>query len=189
MTGAMARRATRLERWDGDQMLARLEDVLTVYVTAMGYPRDIVTIRRGFVAGHTRRHAFRAVATVEEGTDRVVGFGYGYLSGPGQWWHEQVRAGLQDDAYRRWMGRAFELVELHVLPEAQGAGLGEAQLRTLLDGATGDTVILSTPEGESRAWRLYRRMGFTDVLRDHLFPGDDRPFAVLGRPLPLEPDR
>jgi ribosomal protein S18 acetylase RimI-like enzyme len=87
------------------------------------------------------------------------------------------------------MGHAFELVELHVLPEAQGAGLGEAQLRTLLDGAVGSTVILSTPEGESRAWKLYRRMGFQDVLRDHLFPGDERPFAVLGRTLPVEPGR
>jgi ribosomal protein S18 acetylase RimI-like enzyme len=186
MTGAMARPATRLVRWNGDEMLGRLEDVLGVYVTAMGYSRDIVTIRRGFVAGHTRRHAFRAVATLEQGTDRLVGFGYGYSSAPGQWWHEQVRAGLAGDAYDRWMGDAFELVELHVLPETQGAGLGAAQLTTLLDGAPGSTVILSTPEGESRAWRLYRRMGFADVLRNHLFPGDERPFAVLGRALPLD---
>jgi hypothetical protein len=28
-------------------------------------------------------------------------------------------------------------------------------------------------------------MGFRDVLRDHLFTGDARPFAVLGRELPL----
>jgi ribosomal protein S18 acetylase RimI-like enzyme len=186
MTGAMARPATRLVRWNGDEMLTRLEDVLGVYVTAMGYSRDIVSIRRGFVAGHTRRHAFRAVATLEEGTDRVVGFGYGYLSAAGQWWHEQVRSGLADQAYNHWMSHAFELVELHVLPEVQGAGLGEAQIRTLLDGAPGSTVILSTPEGESRAWRLYRRLGFADVLRNHLFPGDERPFAVLGRALPLD---
>jgi ribosomal protein S18 acetylase RimI-like enzyme len=185
MTGAMARPATRLVRWNGDEMLGRLEDVLGVYVTAMGYDRDIVTIRRGFVAGHTRRSAFRAVATLEEGTERLVGFGYGYTSGPGQWWHEQVRSGLSRTDYTYWMGDAFELVELHVLPQAQGAGLGEAQLRTLLDGAPGATVILSTPEGQSRAWRLYRRLGFADVLRNHLFPGDERPFAVLGRQLPL----
>jgi ribosomal protein S18 acetylase RimI-like enzyme len=34
-----------------------------------------------------------------------------------------------------------------------------------------------------RAWRLYRRFGFEDVLRHFHFPGDDRPFAVLGRQL------
>jgi ribosomal protein S18 acetylase RimI-like enzyme len=49
-------------------------------------------------------------------------------------------------------------------------------------------VLLSTPEtdGEAnRAWRLYRRLGFLDVIRGHHFAGDPRPFAILGRPLPL----
>jgi ribosomal protein S18 acetylase RimI-like enzyme len=52
-------------------------------------------------------------------------------------------------------------------------------------------VLLSTPEygphTPGRAWRLYRRMGFNDVLREHRFTGDARPFAVLGRELPLDP--
>ncbi len=50
-------------------------------------------------------------------------------------------------------------------------------------------MLLSTPEhapaSPGRAWRLYRRYGFRDVLREHLFTGDPRPFAVLGRELPL----
>ena len=49
-------------------------------------------------------------------------------------------------------------------------------------------VLLSTPEvaaEANRAWRLYRRLGFTDVLRDFHFAGDSRPFAVLGAKLPL----
>jgi ribosomal protein S18 acetylase RimI-like enzyme len=48
-------------------------------------------------------------------------------------------------------------------------------------------MLLSTPEGENRAWRLYRRLGFTDVLRNYRFTGDPRPFGVLGRDLPLDP--
>jgi len=54
--------------------------------------------------------------------------------------------------------------------------------------ADGETVLLSTPEADeqaSRAWRLYRRFGFTDVLRDFIFPGDERAFAILGRELPV----
>ena len=49
-------------------------------------------------------------------------------------------------------------------------------------------MLLSTPEADeeqSRAWRLYRRFGFVDVLRDFIFPGDERAFAILGRELPL----
>ena len=51
-------------------------------------------------------------------------------------------------------------------------------------------VLLSTPEtnGEAnRAWRLYRRLGFTDVIRGYHFAGDPRAFAILGRALPLTP--
>jgi ribosomal protein S18 acetylase RimI-like enzyme len=83
------------------------------------------------------------------------------------------------------MSDYFELTELHVRPDAQGHGLGEAVLRRLLGGVPAGRVLLSTPEGPSRAWRLYRRVGFLDVLRHYQFTGDPRPFAVLGRQLPL----
>ncbi|MDL5156870.1 GNAT family N-acetyltransferase [Actinomycetospora termitidis] len=84
----------------------------------------------------------------------------------------------------------FELTELHVRTDAQGHGLGEALLRRLLDRPEAGHVLLSTPEAPSptRAWSLYRRCGFRDVLRHHRFSSDPRPFAVLGRPLPLVPE-
>jgi ribosomal protein S18 acetylase RimI-like enzyme len=74
-----------------------------------------------------------------------------------------------------------------VHPDWQGAGLGETLLRAIADGRPERRMLLSTPEGENRAWRLYRRLGFTDVLRDYRFTGDPRPFGVLGRELPLDP--
>ena len=82
----------------------------------------------------------------------------------------------------------FELTELHIHPRAQGRGLGEALTRRLLADRVEAHVLLSTPEinGEAnRAWRLYRRLGFTDVIRGYHFAGDPRAFAILGRALPL----
>ncbi len=178
-----------LVHWAPEDLLTRIDDVLAVYAEAMDYPGDLVAARRGFVAAHTHYHGFRAVATLAN-DDRLLGFAYGYRSTAGQWWHEQVRGGLSTRQARHWLPDCFELVELHVRPEAQGRGLGRAQLDALLDGATEATVLLSTPEApveESRAWRLYRRSGFEDVLRHFRFPGDDRPFAVLGRGLPFTP--
>ncbi len=177
-----------LVHWAPEDLIARLDDVLTVYSEAMDYPYDLVEARRGFVSAHAYRPRFRAVASLAD-DDTLLGFGYGYLSMPGQWWHEQVRVSLDPATYRSWMTDCFELVELHVRPEAQGRGLGHQQLTALLDGATESTVLLSTPEAPehlSRAWRLYRRTGFTDVRRQFRFPGDDRPFAILGRALPLD---
>ena len=177
----------RLVAWQPDDLLRRLDDVVAVYGEAMGYRAELLQTRRGYIGAHVRRAGFRAVATLT--TDgHLAGFGYGYVSGPGQWWHDQVRSALDEAGRRRWLGSCFEVVELHVKPSAQGHGIGARQLRALLSMADGTTVLLSTPEADelkSRAWRLYRRFGFEDVLRDFIFPGDERAFAILGRGLPL----
>jgi len=178
----------RLLLWTPDDLGRRLDDVLTVYSEAMGYPADLLAARRVYIASHLRRPGFRAVATVA--TDgALVGFGYGYSSAPGQWWHDQVRDALDQQARETWLTDCFEVVELHVRPAAQGHGVGARQLAALLRTAPGSRTILSTPEADeatSRAWRLYRRYNFVDVLRDFYFPGDSRAFAILGRRLPLD---
>lgn len=177
----------RIVPWTPHDLTPRLDDVVNVYGQAMGYGSDLLTARRGFMASHVHRRAFRAVASLDD-YDVLVGFGYGYLSEPGQWWHDQVRSAIRRDQRAGWLTHCFEVVELHVLPAAQGHGLGAAQLHALLSMATAATTLLSTPEAPedtSRAWRLYRRFGFVDVVRSFMFPGDSRPFAVLGRTLPL----
>jgi ribosomal protein S18 acetylase RimI-like enzyme len=175
--------------WHADDLLPRLDDILTVYGQAMGYPAELLAARREYMAAHTSRQGFRAVVTLDD-DGAMLGFGYGYTSVPGQWWHDHVRAAIHRKSRSAWLSDCFELVELHVRPGAQGRGAGERQLRELLAGVSHRTVLLSTPEADetaSRAWRLYRRLGFGDVLRSFHFPGDERPFAVLGRPLPLPP--
>ena len=177
----------RLVRWQGEDLLRRLDDVIAVYGAAMGYSIPLLQTRRGYIAGHTRRPDFQAVATLDE-DDALLGFGYGYRGGPGQWWHDQVRSALRRDARKQWLNDCVERVELHVRPDSQGQKIGGRQLYALLTNAPHKTALLSTPEADaatSRAWRLYRRFGFSDVLRHIHFPGDDRPFAVLGRHLPL----
>lgn len=178
----------RLVAWTPDDLLRRADDVLAVYSDAMGYRPETILARRGYLATHVRRPDFRAVATLSR-EGELIGFGYGYHSAPGQWWHDQVSAALTPSERQVWLSDCFEVVELHVRTAAQGHGLGARQLRALLRMATGSTTLLSTPEADeqrSRAWRLYRRFGFTDVLRHLIFPGDARKFAVLGRALPLE---
>ena len=168
----------------------RLSDALGVYVAAMGYPRSAIRQRAPLWREHTHRPGWRAVGGLDE-RNALLGLGYGYIGARGQWWHEEVRRGLlsTDPRGLHWLNNYFELTELHVLPGAQGGGLGEHLLRTLLEGCDRGSVLLSTPEldpaAPARAWRLFRRMGFVDVLRQHRFVGDPRPFAVLGRTLPL----
>ena len=193
--------ATYLIDLSAQDMRRRLGEALSVYVDAMRYPRGTEDNRASMWLEHTRRRGWKAVAAVQldpsAGTDPadapLLGVAYGYCGAPDQWWQQQVvqglrRAGMPDTEIERLVASYFELTELHIHPDAQGRGLGEALTRRLLDDRDETLVLLSTPEvnGEgNRAWRLYRRLGFTDVIRSYHFAGDPRPFAVLGRTLPL----
>src|SRR5690348_13735739 len=135
----------RLVAWRPEDVRRRLDDVVAVYGQAMGYAPALLDTRRGYIAAHTHRAGFRAVATIDS-DDMVIGFGYGYRSSPGQWWHDQVRGALRREDRRVWLSDCWELVELHVRPAAQGNGLGARQLVELLSGPRQRTVLLSTPE-------------------------------------------
>lgn len=119
----------------------------------------------------------------------MVGIAYGYHGTTSYWWDRQVRAGLRKTGQNTDMLKDyFELTEIHVLPAAQGRGTGARMITELLSGVEESRVLLSTPEvpdEENRAWTLYRRLGFEDLLRDFMFLGDRRAFAVLARGLPL----
>jgi ribosomal protein S18 acetylase RimI-like enzyme len=200
--------ATFLIDLSPSDMQRRLGDALAIYVDAMRYPRGTEDQRASMWLEHTRRHGWKAVAAVEvasqEGQDahpsaaalsagEMLGVAYGYCGAPDQWWQQQVVAGLHRvgaDSTRiaELMTSYFELTELHIAPRAQGRGLGEALARRLLADRYEAHVLLSTPEinGEAnRAWRLYRRLGFIDIIRGYHFAGDPRAFAILGRSLPL----
>jgi ribosomal protein S18 acetylase RimI-like enzyme len=174
----------RIEAWSPEQFAARVDEAMQIYVQAMGYApyagaQRAVTARR-----HTVNDAFACRAAVlPDGT--LVGFGYGYTTLPGQWWHDLVRKALTPDLAHAWLRDAFELSELHVLPTFQGRRLGRSLITELSGAIPHAAMLLSTPDADTRAFRMYRSLGFVDLRRHYLFPGDSRPFAVLGARLPL----
>ncbi|MGG7102750.1 GNAT family N-acetyltransferase [Rhodococcus sp. 24CO] len=195
---------------DREEFAKRLHEALSVYVTAMDYPRGTEFHRAPMWTEHSTRPGWKAVgacagqeptadtvapdtAAPENTVAPLIGIAYGYRGSSDQWWHQQVLHGLRRNGRPQSEISAilddyFELTELHVHPSGQGHRLGESLLRHLLRDRTERSVLLSTPEvydEDNRAWRLYRRLGFQDVLRRFRFAGDSRPFAVLGRGLPL----
>lgn len=191
-----------------DVFRLRLHEAVSLYVGAMGYDRSITDARVRAWSDARREPGWAAVVAVHHPADMapadalrdvgcpLAGVAYCVRGRSTQWWHVQVRGGM---AEQRWPVRAVsdmlgdyvELAEIHVHPGHQGARLGERLLRGLMAGRPESRVLLSTPEvpdEDNRAWRLYRRLGFTDVLRQFHFAGDSRPFAVLGASLPLLSD-
>jgi len=173
-----------LRAWTPRQFAAQVDAAMDIYVQAMGYPDHTGAQRAVTARRHTRNDGFVCRAAVADG-DRLVGFGYGYTTVAGQWWHDLVRRAMSREMASVWLRDAFELSELHVLPEYQGAGIGRGLLEGIASDLQHEVMLLSTPDADTRAFRMYRSMGFVDLARHYLFPGDSRPFAVLGIKLPL----
>ena len=148
--------------WSGEQFAARVDEAMRIYARAMNYPYSAADQR----AVTARRHAHNAgfasrAALLPDGT--LVGFGYGYTTAPGQWWHDLVRKALTAPLAAEWLHDAFELSELHVLPEYQGHGIGSALLRrmeSMLELENESRVLLETPADNVRAVRFYERQGY-----------------------------
>jgi ribosomal protein S18 acetylase RimI-like enzyme len=168
---------------------ARLDQLIWVYAAAMRPPADLLNGRRSIMAGHAVNPGFRALAVTED--DQVIGFSYGFRGAHGQWWHDTVGRAVTSAhgtvTAASWLDDSFEVAELHVSPDWQGQGIGNDLLLKLASGRPERTALLSTPDTESPARRLYRKVGFTDLLTGfHFSPGSgERPYAVMGAELPL----
>jgi ribosomal protein S18 acetylase RimI-like enzyme len=177
----------RVTAWTGEQFAERIDEAMGIYVAAMGYSPGAGHQRALTARNHVHLKGFACRAAVLD-DDTLVGFGYGYTTARGQWWHDLVRRALTQETAAQWLDGAFELSELHIIPDYQGHGVGRDLLIQLADAIPHPTMLLSTPDADTRAFRLYQSLGFVDVRRNYLFPGDARPFAVLGARLPLRSD-
>jgi ribosomal protein S18 acetylase RimI-like enzyme len=198
-----------LELWElgADQFLADLDALTEIYQAAMEPPPEQLPGRSSIMERHARYGLFRAVVAAQPCYDpaaqrrdsqqvksvplaRVVGFAYGFHGAPGQWWHDlvhEVIAGKHGaSAADEWLGDSFEIAEVHVHPCHQGLGAGRAMMLRLTAGRPERTAVLSTMDTDSRARRLYRGLGFDDLVAGFIFPGTDLPYAVMGAALPLQ---
>ena len=177
----------RVVAWTPEQFALRVDEAMNIYVRAMNYPQHAALQRALTARRHATQPGFACWAAVLD-DDTLVGFGYGYTTSPGQWWHDLVRKALDQRAGGALAAQRVRAVRAARAARLQGAGTGRVLLRELADSLPHEAMLLSTPDVDTRAFRLYRHLGFVDLRRHYLFPGDVRPFAVLGARLPLQID-
>ena len=169
--------------------LANLSSQLAIYGAAMGASPQDLPSRQVIMERHAGNPGLRSLAAIDEDSQELVAFAYGFRGCPGQWWHDVVwsalaaTSGLQ--AARDWLDDAVEIAEVHVRPDFQARGIGARLVLGLAADRREQTALLSTRDAESRARRLYRRLGFTDLLTGFVFLGGGPPYAVMGARLPL----
>jgi ribosomal protein S18 acetylase RimI-like enzyme len=169
--------------------LATIDHFVAIYAAAMGADPAELSSRRAIMERHSGSPDFRALAVTAGSSGRVVAFSYGFRGMPGQWWHDVVRAGISTAAGLRtaggWLDDVLEIAEVHVHPEYQARGIGRRMMLTLTDRRPERTAVLSTRDAQTPARRLYRSLGFVDLLTGFVFPGGGPPYAVMGAELPL----
>jgi ribosomal protein S18 acetylase RimI-like enzyme len=169
--------------------VANIDEQLAIYGEAMGAPSDELPGRRAIMERHARNPGLRALAAVDDVSNEIVGFTYGFRGLPGQWWHDVVLSAIAARSGRAcardWLENALEVAEVHVRPAYQARGIGRRLVLALTANRPEHTALLSTRDAATPARKLYRSLGFTDLLTDFLFPGGGIPYAVMGAPLPL----
>ena len=169
--------------------LAQLSALAHVYGAAMLAAPSELPGRQSIMERHAGYPAFRALIAVDGPTASPVAFAYGFRGEAGQWWHDVVLAAITASAGGTaaggWLDLPLEIAEVHVRPDYQGHGIGRSLLLSLTAGRAERTALLSTQDTESVARRLYRGVGFTDLLTGFTFPGGGPRYAVMGAALPL----
>ena len=191
------RSGPELRELSAEQFIAELDALARVYALAMHAPAAELPGRVAIMERHATYPAFSAVAAVlprgwDQGQDdgqALIGFAYGFHGSAGQWWHDVVAGSLAarsgGEAAGHWFGDSFEFAEVHVRPDHQARGTGRQMMHTLAAGRPERTAVLSTPDGHTRARRLYRSLGFVDLLPAFSFPGAGPPYTIMGAVLPL----
>jgi GNAT superfamily N-acetyltransferase len=184
--------------------MAELDSLTAVYLAAMNPDPVQLPGRRSIMARHATYAGFRALAVTAGDADGnagpaargepadpgpIIAFSYGFRGENGQWWHDVVEAALIARSgpaiAAQWLANSLEIAEVHVHPDYHRRGIGRSLVLGLADGRHERTAVLSTQDAESPARRLYRTLGFTDLLTGYAFPGTPVPYAVMGAGLPL----
>lgn len=176
------------------EFLGEIDVMLEIYADAMDADTGLLPGRRELMRRHSGYPGFRALLVVggESAQGRrgqVLGFSYGFHGQPGQWWYDAVSAVLSRtvgaEQAGQWLADSLEVAEVHVRTCEQRRGLGTRMLTALTADRPERTAMLSTPDRDTIARRLYRRMGFADLVTGYSFPGGSPPYAVMGAVLPL----
>ena len=175
-------------RWQPDDLIRRLDDVVAVYGAAMGYPAELLADpARVRGRAHPRPGSGRSPRSTTTGPCSASDTGTASEPASGGTTRSGPACGGKER--ERWLRDCFEVVETaRAARRARATASARGNCGLLPGMASARPSLLSTPEADeetSRAWRLYRRFGFVDVLRDFHVPRR-RPAVRGPRPgLPL----
>jgi GNAT superfamily N-acetyltransferase len=152
------------------------DDAVRLYCATWPDDEDAIA---AFFARYAAMLDYHGLVAVRDG--RLVGFGFGVRSLPGNWWHDRVaeQVGPEHPALRD----AWCLVDLAVALEARGRGIGGALMEELLAMQPCSRALLSTEVDNAVARRLYERHGWTYLHPSVVFAEGSPAYTIMRREL------
>lgn len=99
----------------------------------------------------------------------AVGVGFGGRMEPGMWWYDRVAEIVGAD--HPALQDTWRLIDLAVIPSAQGSGVGGALHDALLAAQPCPVALINTRIDNTRARTIYANRGWTQLARPMLLPG------------------
>jgi hypothetical protein len=168
------RPATRVIELPTAWLREHMHEALTIYGLAMGYDS-------GVVAGplRLRRPAHRAprlprrrrLRETPDG-EQLVGFGTATSSRPGSGGTTRCGRPRPADGEEVAARRLRGLRAARATPTTRAAAWGGRLLHALVADLPHPAALLSTPDSDTKAFRLYHADGFVDLAAGYHFPGD-----------------
>lgn len=155
-------------------------EAVSLYLAALAHgPNETVAIISDFFTRYAALPDYQGRVALRDG--RLVGFGFGALSQPGNWWHDNVAREVGAD--HPALQDAWVLVDLAVAPEVRRQGIGAALMETLLAAQPHPRALLSTQVANTTARRLYETHGWTYLHPGFTFTGGTEPYVIMRREL------
>ncbi len=157
---------------------ATLQQAVDIYAST--WERDRADCEL-FFTRYATHPAFRGY--VAFAGDQPVGMGFGHRAFTGNWWYDRVMEQMGERSEDERLLDAWILVELAVLPEHRGMGVGSLLHDTLLESTGCRRALLSTEASNTVSRRMYENRAWTYLHHDLFFAGVDVPFVVMGKEL------
>ena len=147
--------------WGREQAQAHASEIFCVYDAVFGDHPNEQQWRDQLYDRHCARDGFRLSVALDG--DKLVGFAWGFVGQRGQYWPDRVALALPKDVTEEWVGGHFEFVELAVLPQYRGRGLGGRLTEAVLadmSACGARAVVLEADPADAPAMSFYARLGF-----------------------------